>query len=83
MKLAFNGTTTKRLVWFLVLNGVAWVWCSYALAYLGREQIAEELSKIALVDIVAVLFTYACKSLFEKRPDFGAIGKEKSHENSI
>ncbi len=82
MKISFNGTTMKRLVWFLLFNGVAWIWCSYALAYLGREQIAERLSEIALVDIVVVLFTYACKALFEKRDDFGAVGKEKNYEDS-
>ena len=58
-------TTTKRVVWFCLGNGVAWVWCSYILAYLGRTEIAESLSKVALTEIVAVVLTYALKSLFE------------------
>lgn len=58
-------TTTKRVVWFCLGNGVAWVWCSYILAYLGRAEIAESLSKVALTEIVAVVLTYALKSLFE------------------
>lgn len=41
------------------------MWCSYLLAYLGRADIAENLSKVALTEIVAVVFTYAMKSLFE------------------
>ena len=58
-------TTTKKVVWFCLGNGVAWVWCSYILAYLGRAEIAESLSKVALTEIVAVVLTYSVKSLFE------------------
>lgn len=47
------------------MNGVAWVWCSYALAYLGRTQIAESLSKIAITEIIGVILVYCVKSLFE------------------
>lgn len=55
----------KLVVWFCLSNGVAWVWCSYLLAYLGRADIAENLSKVALTEIVAVVLTYALKSLCE------------------
>lgn len=58
-------TTTKRAVWFCLVNGVLWVWCSYLLAYLGRSAIAESLSKVAITEIVSVFLTYALKSLFE------------------
>lgn len=58
-------TTTKRVVWFCLGNGVAWVWCSYILAYLGREEIAESLSKVAITEIVGVVLVYAVKSLAE------------------
>ena len=58
-------TTTKRVVWFCLGNGVAWVWCSYILAYLGREEIAESLSKVAITEIVGVVLVYCVKSLFE------------------
>ena len=36
--------TMKRFVWACVINGFAWVWCSYILAALDKVQIAEELS---------------------------------------
>ena len=58
-------TTTKRLVWLCVLNGICWVWCSYALAYLGRSAIAESLSKVAITEIIGVVLVYCMKSLFE------------------
>lgn len=58
-------TTSKRIVWFCLINGIAWVWCSYLLAYLGRAEIAENLSTVALTEIVAVVLTYSIKSLLE------------------
>lgn len=69
-------TTTKRIVWVCLLNGIAWVWCSYLLAWCGRADIAESLSKAAVVEIVGVVLLYCLKSLFEKRPDFGAVGSK-------
>ena len=38
-KTGFKVTTMKIIVWVCILNGLAWVWCSYILALLGREQI--------------------------------------------
>ena len=69
--------TTKRITWFCLLNGVAWVWCSYLLAYLGRVEIAEELSKTSMTGIVIVFFTYCTKALLEKRESFGGVNEAK------
>ena len=57
--------TMKRVVWACVGNGFAWVWCSYILAALDKPQIAEELSKVALAEIVAPVVVYAIKSAVE------------------
>ena len=57
--------TMKAAVWLCLFNGCAWVWCSYLLAYLGREQIAEQLSWKAVTEIIAVILAYAIKSLVE------------------
>ena len=57
--------TSKRIVWICLINGFAWVWCSYLLAYLGREQIAETLSQVAITEIIGVVLVYCVKSLFE------------------
>lgn len=65
MKIKKQTPTTKKVVWFCLMNGVAWVWCSYLLAYLGRTQIAESLSKIAITEIIGVILVYCVKSLFE------------------
>jgi len=58
-------STSKIIVGFCLLNGVLWVWCSYALAYLGRYEIAENLSRVAITQIIAVVLIYCLKSLFE------------------
>ena len=60
-----SAETMKRIVWACVLNGFAWVWCSYILAALDRMQIAEELSKVALVEIIVPVTVYAFKSVVE------------------
>lgn len=60
-----KSTTMKLIVWLCLLNGIAWVWCSYILAVLGKEQIAESLSQVALTEIIGVVLVYAVKSVFE------------------
>ena len=60
-----RATTTKRVVGVCLANGIAWVWCSYILAALGRNEIAESLSKTAVTEIIGVVLVYCVKSLFE------------------
>lgn len=55
----------KDIIWVCLINGLAWVWCSYILAYLDKEQIAESLSQIALTEIISVVLAYAIKSTVE------------------
>ena len=70
-------TTTKCIVWCCLINGIAWVWCSYILAFLGKTDIAEGLSKVAVTEIIGVVLVYCAKSLFEKREGFGSVGKKE------
>lgn len=58
-------TMMKKIVIFCLVNGVAWVWCSYILAFLGHDAIAESLSQVALAEIVGVVLVYAIKSVIE------------------
>lgn len=58
-------STMKKVVWLCLVNGILWVWCSYILAALDKVQIAEELSKVAVTEIIGVVLVYALKSLFE------------------
>ena len=47
------------------MNGFAWVWCSYILAFLDKMQIAESLSQVAVTQIIGVVLAYAIKSAIE------------------
>ena len=60
-----KATTMKIIVWVCLLNGIAWVWCSYILAWMGKEQIAESLSQVALTEIIGVVLVYAIKAAIE------------------
>lgn len=78
--------TMKRVVWACVVNGFAWVWCSYILAWLDKPQIAEELSKVALAEIIAPVIVYALKSVVEnlsknnRWPDRGGGQEDNTQE---
>ena len=58
-------TTMKWVVLFSLLNGYAWVWGSYILASMDKYTIAEQLSKVAITEIIGVVLVYALKSLVE------------------
>ena len=57
--------TTKKMIWVCLINGFAWVWCSYILAALDKPQIAESLSQVAVTEIIGVVLAYALKSAVE------------------
>lgn len=57
--------TTKKVIWVCLINGFAWVWCSYVLAYLDKMQIAESLSQVAVTEIIGVVLAYCIKSAVE------------------
>ena len=57
--------TMKVIVWACVLNGFAWIWCSYILAWLDKVQIAETLSTAAVTEIIGAVLAYGLKSLVE------------------
>ena len=74
-------TTSKLITWFCLINGTLWVWCSYFLAYIGRTEIVEHLSSLAISEIMGVVLLYCLKALFEKKDSFGAVGSQKKKPN--
>jgi hypothetical protein len=56
---------SKVLVTIITANAVLWIWCSYILAAFDKVQIAEDLSKTALITIIGTVVPYLCKSVFE------------------
>lgn len=62
---------TKFIVIILLINAIAWVWCSYGLAYLGRYEIAESLSQTAITTILGTVIAYCTKSAVENVNKYG------------
>jgi hypothetical protein len=56
---------SKLIVAWLLFNGTGWTWCSYLLAYSGRAEIAEALSKTVVAEVLGVVLVYSLKALFE------------------
>lgn len=55
-------TTSKQLIWILTINGILWIWTSYILAFIGREQIAESLSTNVCTVVLGGIVTYIISS---------------------
>lgn len=51
-------TTSKQLLWLFSINGVLWIWCSYILAFMGRDQIAESLSSNVCTIVIGQMGFY-------------------------
>lgn len=57
--------TSKILIFILIYIGAVMAGFSYYLAYIGREEIAENLSRAALIELVAPAVMILLKSLVE------------------
>lgn len=51
-------------IWILA-NATIWVYLSYILAFMGREDIAEDLSSNVVTTVIAVFATYCVGSVVE------------------
>jgi hypothetical protein len=58
-------TFTKIAIAVILYKSIGWVDQSYALAWAGKDDIAEALSKVVVTEVIAVFLTYAAKALFE------------------
>lgn len=54
-------TNTELIVWASLIHGYLWVDCSYLLAWFNRVEIAQDLSKVAVTEIIGVVLIYALK----------------------
>lgn len=71
-------TVTKRKLNQILNHAITWVYLSFILAFLGKEQIAENISVQAIITIIGAFAAYCLKSYFEKR-----IGKEKEEYENV
>lgn len=58
-------TTSKQLVWIFSINGILWIWCSYILAFMKRDTIAEQLSSNVCTVIIGQLGFYLISKTVE------------------
>ena len=58
-------TTSKQLIWFFSINGAIWIWCSYILAFMGKDQVVESLSSTVCTVIIGTLVAYLVTSTVE------------------
>lgn len=65
----------KKLVLFIMINSVMWIWASYLLAFLGREEIAESLAETVVTSILGTTAAYSVKSAVEKISEYGWRGR--------
>lgn len=56
---------SKRLISRILNNSIIWVYLSYVLAFLGKDEIAETLSNTVVTAIIGVVITYCAKSALE------------------
>lgn len=58
-------TTSKQLVWLFSINGILWIWCSYVLAFLDKDQIAESLSSSVCTIVLGQIGMYLISKTIE------------------
>lgn len=46
---------SKKFVWWFMFNSTIWIYATYLLAFLGREEIAESLSQVIVTEIIKTL----------------------------
>lgn len=66
-------STTKQLIWIFSINGILWIWCSYLLAFLGRDQIAEALSTNVCSIVIGQMGFYLVTKTVENLSKFNPI----------
>ena len=76
-------TTSKQIVWILLINSILWIWCSYVLAFMDKGQIAEALSSnvctVVIGQVVMYFLTKTVENVF-KHNDFKYTGKSIINE---
>ena len=62
-------TFTKVWVNRILTHSIIWIYLSYLLAFLGREEIAQSLAIAVVTDILGISIGYFFKSFFETREE--------------
>ncbi|MDO4562228.1 MAG: hypothetical protein Q4C12_00180 [Clostridia bacterium] len=75
---------SKRLLTRIINHSLFMMWASYALAWFGRTDIAETLSKTIVTSVIAVVIGYLTKSVIENiSKNTTTFGKNIEMEHNI
>ena len=62
-------TFTKKFVTIIMAIALVDMQLPFILAFIGRENIAEELGKVIVTEIIGVFLVYCAKSFFETKEE--------------
>ncbi len=65
IKIKKENGRTQYIADLLIFNSVVWVYLSYVLAFMGRTEIAESLSKAVVTEILGVIAAIVFKNTTE------------------
>ncbi len=74
---------SKRMLTKVTNHCILMMWGTYVLAWCGRAEIAESLSKTIATAIIGIIVPYFAKSLFENLSKHNAFGNKKSVKASF
>lgn len=57
---------------FILVNSIAMMWCSYILAWFGKTEIAETLSKTIVTAVIGVVIPYFVTKTIENVSKYGS-----------
>lgn len=69
---------SKRMLTKITNHCILMMWGTYVLAWCGRAEIAESLSKTIATAIIGIVVPYFAKSLFENLSKHNALGRRRS-----
>ena len=75
-------TTSKRVMWAIVIWAMALITLSYVLSFFERDPLSS-LSEVLFGGTVGVVIGYLAKALLEKREDFGSVGHDESSPENL
>lgn len=73
-------TTTKQLIWWFTIHGTIWIYCSYILAFMKRDQIAESLSSNVCTVVIGSLIMYVVSKTIENVFKFNELGGKSNSD---
>lgn len=76
-------TFTKKAMSLILIVALIDMQLPFILAFMDKPQIAEDLGKIIVVEIIGVFLVYCCKSFFETKEEVLTRLREKAMQTPL